>query len=109
MTELSKQTEQVEVKEGVVKFNKPFSFEGKEYTEIDLSAIEDLTVDDLEKAEDFLSNTGKITPVPEVSLSYLLYLASKATSTPLEFFKVLPAKEGLKVKRTVQGFLSGQE
>ena len=31
----------------ILKFRKPYMFEGKEYTEVDLSAMEDMTAEDL--------------------------------------------------------------
>ena len=31
----------------ILKFKKPYVFEGKEYTEVDLSAMEDMTAEDL--------------------------------------------------------------
>ena len=38
-----------------VKLRKPFSFEGKEYTDVDLSGLENLTGRDMEEIEKTLS------------------------------------------------------
>ena len=63
----------------ILKFRKPYMFEGKEYTEVDLSAMEDMTAEDL-------CAMGKIMT---------------------KFFKGLPPKEGIKLKNMVTGFLYG--
>ncbi|WP_437831534.1 hypothetical protein ACQRXC_08080 [Niallia taxi] len=94
---------------GLVKFNKPFSFEGEVHAEIDLSGIENLTGQDLDDAENMLMRVNKPSMVPEMSMTYLFFLASKATGKPQEFFFQLPAKDSLKVKRTVTSFLNAAE
>jgi Phage tail assembly chaperone proteins, E, or 41 or 14 len=110
---LEKTVENTEVKaekkEGVVQFKKPYSFEGKEYKEIDLSGVEDLSGQDLDDAENMLLKVNKPSMLPEMSMTYLFFLAAKATGQPQEFFFQLPAKESLKVKRTVMGFLNAEE
>lgn len=94
---------------GLVKFNKPFSFEGEVYAQIDLSGVENLTGQDLDDAENMLLRVNKPSMVPEMSMTYLFFLASKATGKPQEFFFQLPAKDSLKVKRTVTSFLNSAE
>ncbi|MGG4470033.1 phage tail assembly protein [Paenibacillus alvei] len=94
---------------GLVKFNKPFSFDGEVHAEIDLSGIENLTGQDLDDAENMLMRVNKPSMVPEMSMTYLFFLASKATGKPQEFFFQLAAKDSLKVKRTVTSFLNSAE
>jgi len=98
-----------EEKEGIVKFKEPYTFEGKQYTEIDLSGLEDLTGADLDEAENMLLKVNKPSMVPEMSMTYLFFLAAKATGQPQEFFFQLPARASLKVKRAVTGFLNAEE
>lgn len=98
-----------EEKEGIVKFKKTYTFEGKQYTEIDLNSLEDLTGADLDEAENMLLKVNKPSVVPEMSITYLFFLAAKATGQPQEFFTQLPAHESLKVKRAVMGFLNAEE
>lgn len=113
MTQLEKTTNSEAATEanvkGLVKFNKPFLFEGKTFTEIDLSGIENLTGQDLDDAENMLMRVNKPAMVPEMSMTYLLFLASRATGQPQEFFTQLRAQDSLKVKRTVTSFLNSAE
>lgn len=90
----------------IVTFRKPYNFEGKEYKEVDLSNIENLTADDLVETEKIFSASGGFSMVPELSPLYAFTIASRASKLPLEFFRHLPIKDGLAVKNTVVGFLN---
>lgn len=112
--ELANVTEEIkEVNEEeslLIKFSKPFRFEGKEYTEIDLSGLEDISAADMIAVNKLMSRGGSgIDVMPEVSLEYALNLAARATKQPVEFFIALPAKEALKIKNRVMGFLFGSD
>lgn len=84
----------------VLKLNKPYSFEGTEYSEIDLSALEDWSAVDLknaraqykklngDKEENIVTEMSMIEAVPE----YQWVVSSMATKLPVEFFMQLPAK-----------------
>lgn len=94
----------------LIKFKKPYLFDGKEYTEIDLSRFEDMTADDLlwvDKQYD-RSSPG-ISVMPEVKLRYALLMAARATQMPIEFFEMLPQREAMKIKTMVRGFLFGSD
>ncbi len=94
----------------ILKFKKPYKFEGKEYTEIDLSGLEDLSAADMIAVNKYMDRTATgIQVMPEVSLEYACVLASKATKMPIEFFTDLPPKQAIKVKNRVMGFLFGAE
>ena len=88
----------------IITFNKPYSFEGKEYTEIDMSKIEEMTAISLEEADKIYQSSGMVDALKEMSISYACIVASKVTGKPLEFFKNLPAKEAIKLKTLVTGF-----
>lgn len=90
----------------IVAFRKPYQFEGKEYKEIDLSGIDDLSGDDLIETEKIFSSSGGFSMVPELSPLYAFIIASRATKQPVEFFSRLPIKDGLAVKNAVVGFLN---
>lgn len=93
----------------VLKFRKPFSFDGKQYTEVDLSGLEDATAKDLEAVGRILEKQAKSTnpATMEMTMGYAQLLANRVTGLPLEFFKNLPAKEAMALKTTVVGFLYG--
>lgn len=89
----------------LVKFNKPYVFEDTTYTELDLSALENISTKDLLATDKLYYQTGNIAPQIEVTLAYVCIVASKVTKKPLEFFYGLPAKESMKVKTVVTNFL----
>lgn len=94
----------------VIKFKKPYRFEGKEYTEIDLSGLDDLTASDMIAVNKYMQRTtAGIDVMPEVSLEYACVLASKAAKLPIEFFINLPPREAMRVKNRVMGFLFGSD
>lgn len=95
----------------VVKFKKPYRFEGKEYTELDLSGMEDMTGTDMIAVNKIMQRTsaGMIDVMPEVSVEYAFYFAARAAKLPVEFFQNLPPKESMKVKNRVVGFLFGSD
>lgn len=48
-----------------------------------------------------------MTPIPEMTLPYAMYMAARASHKPVEFFKGLPPVEAMKLKNMVTGFLYG--
>lgn len=92
--------------EKVVVFSKPYEFEGESYEEVDLSGLENLSTTDLIEADKQFSTSGQFAMMNEVTIGYTIILAAKASKKPVEFFERLPAKEGIKVKNMVMGFLN---
>lgn len=94
----------------VIKLKKPYLFERKEYTEIDLSGMEDMTGADMIAVNKIMQRTSAgIDVMPEVSVEYAFYFAARAAKLPVEFFTNLPPKESMKVKNRVMGFLFGSD
>lgn len=91
----------------IFRFRKPYLFEGKEFTEVDLSSLEDTTAADLSAVNRILNKTGTVSPVPEMSMDFSIYMAARVAKLPVEFFQRLPAREALRLKNTVTGFLYG--
>lgn len=89
----------------LITFNKPYQFEGKEYTEIDLKGLENLTAADIEDADQQFSMTGKFDPSRENSMAYCMLVAAIATKKPIDFFRRLNAKDATKIKLQVTSFL----
>ena len=101
--------EDTEPEDLVLRFGKPYKFGGQEYTEVDLSGLEDVTAG-------VLGNVGKIVSkkapgmnpaLQEMSLTFCTYLAQRVAKLPLEFFTGLQAKEAIKLKAMVTNFLYG--
>lgn len=94
----------------VIKFKKPYIFEQKEYTELDLSGMEDMTGADMIAVNKIMQRSAAgIDVMPEVSVEYAFYFAAKAAKLPVEFFNGLPPRESMKVKNRVMGFLFGSD
>ncbi|MCI7474562.1 MAG: phage tail assembly protein [Clostridiales bacterium] len=93
----------------LVKFRKPYIFEDREYTEIDLHGLEDITAGQLEAVGRMLmKKRNTMNPATlEMTMDYANMVAMKVTGKPLEFFERLPGREGMKIKTTVVGFLYG--
>ena len=91
----------------VLKFRKPYKFEGQEYTEVDLSGMEDMTAGDLCAVAKLANRELGVTPIPEMTLPYAMYMAARASHKPVEFFKGMPPVEAMKLKNLVTGFLYG--
>ncbi len=84
--------------------SKPYTFECENYEEIDLSGLDDLTTDDLLKAERLYHNSGGSSINPETTALYSMILAHMTSKLPIEFFGNLPAKETMKIKKEVFNF-----
>ena len=90
-----------------IKLTKPFQFEGETYTEIDLSALEDLNTSQLVEAEKRFTRGGGISAIKEFDTDYACIIASIATGKPVEFFLALPARDGVALKNKVGSFFYG--
>ena len=95
--------------ESYVRFHKPYLFEGNLYAGIDLKRIENLSAKDMCEAEKYLSRQGIVSPLPEMTMEYIAFIANKATGQPIEFFKRLPPKDATKVKNRVTSFFYGED
>jgi hypothetical protein len=93
----------------VLQFSKPYTFEDEVYTDVDLSGIEDITASDMIAAQKVISKGGTVELLPEMSLQYACVIASRVTKRPIEFFTGLPAKEAMKLKNLVTGFIFGAD
>ena len=101
--------EDTELEDLVLRFGKPYKFGGQEYTEVDLSGLEDVTAGVLENVGKIAAkkNPGMNPALQEMSLTFCTYLAQRVAKLPLEFFTGLPAKEAIKLKAMVTNFLYG--
>ncbi len=99
--------EDTEPEDLVLRFNKPYKFGGVEYTEVDLSGLEDVTAGVLESVGKIVAkkNPGMNPALQEMSMTFCTYLAQRVAKLPLDFFTGLPAKEAIKLKAMVTNFL----
>lgn len=93
-------------KKNVMKLHKEVDFEGKKYTEIDLSGLDEMTTNDLIKARRMMETAnGTYDLYPELTQEFSCYLASIKTNLPYEFFVNMSAADGMELKRRVKSFL----
>ena len=99
----------VEDEHYVIKLTRPYEFERKVYTEIDLTGMEELTGTDMIAINKIMQRTTSVDldVMPEVSVEYACYFAARAAKLPVEFFFQLPPTVLMKVKNRVIGFLFG--
>ncbi len=107
--EIKKDEVSEEEVELVIKFKKPYKFEGKEISEIDLSGLENITGNDMVQVNKALSKQGQLPVLQEMQLEYAQEMAARVTGLPVEFFKGLSAKHSMKLKNTVSNFIHGEE
>ena len=70
--------------DNIVKFDKPYKFEGKEYDSLDLSGMERMTVQDLIDIQKNIGNELAAMSVMEMTTSFAQEMAVKATGKPVE-------------------------
>ena len=83
--------------------------EGKDYTEVDLSGMDDLSAEDMIAADRYLTRSGSFSVMPEMTLEYACFIATRAAKQPIEFFRGLPPKDALKVKNRVTSFFYSED
>lgn len=92
-----------------IELTKPITFENKEYKEIDLSGLENLSAESLCRADNRLTKMGIVAAVKETNCEFCAMIAAEATELPVEFFKALSAKDFSRIARAVQSFFLGAE
>jgi hypothetical protein len=92
----------------IITLSKTYHFEEKDYTELDFSGLEDLSAEDMIEADKYLSRNGNVSAMPEMSIMYACFIASRATDIPVEFFRKLSPKDAIKVKNRVTSFFYGE-
>ncbi|OUN27803.1 phage tail assembly protein [Blautia sp. An81] len=97
-----------EAEENIIKLSKTYDFEGEKIQELDFSGLENVTADDMIKANKVLASSGTVSVLPENDLHYTLIIAASATGHPIEFFKSLKPRDAIKVKNKVTSFFFGE-
>jgi len=88
----------------LLKFDKPYVFEGETYTELDLSALEQWNADTICKCERAYRKAYPQSLVPLMETEYRLLAARWATKKPIEFFKRMPPDLTYAVANVVLSF-----
>ena len=94
-----------------ITFNKPYTFEGQEYHELDMSGLEKLTIRDAVDIQKKLFNQQEVASMllSETTTAFTREVAAKATKLPIEFFKLAPRGVSKQIANTVKEFLNATE
>ena len=95
--------------ERMLELTRTYNFEGEPISAIDFSGLEDITADDMIRANNIMTNAGTVAVVPENNMHYALIIAASATGMPIEFFKQLKPRDAIKVKNMVTRFFYGTD
>lgn len=89
-----------------ITLSKPYSFEGKEYTELEIN-FDNLTGREVSQAKKDFIRSGNFYGgnILQTDMDFCVYLAAKAVDQPIEFMEGLPAKDYLTVSTLAAGFL----
>ena len=93
----------------ILKLTKEYDFEGEKISELDFSGFDDITTNDMIEASDVLTRAGRVVLNPEMDVQYCLHIAAAATHRPHEFFKILKARDVVRVKNKVRSYFFGRE
>lgn len=95
-------------KQLVVELPRPYTFEGKEYKEIDLRGLDALTIQDAIKIQRdlFMERDVAAAVLCETTTSFACGIAAKATGQPVEFFKLMPRWGVKRVVSAVRVYLN---
>ena len=85
----------------------PFTYEGKEYKELDLRKIKDLNTKQLERVEDVLLEEGKSTQAMWTTSRGATLLAAAANDMPFDWLDNAKAKDVMEVRNSVFAFFIG--
>lgn len=90
----------------IIKLSKKYTFEGKDYMEIDLSGIQEFSGRDLTEIDQQWKTASKATfaVLQEFDRQWCFITAARATRLPVEFFYGLPGKECVKVCDAVTAY-----
>ena len=109
IVEIATQDKKEEQESTKIKFTKTYLFEGESIGEIDMGGLENMTANDMIKANKVLNTSGNFSVLQEMTLEDALVIASSATGRPIEFFKGLCPRDAIKVKNSVGSFFFGEE
>ena len=98
----------VQAEESKMKLSKVYDFEGAKVSEIDFSGLENLTANDMIKANKVLNTSGNVTVLPETNLEYTLVIAASATDYPIEFYKQLAPRDAIQSQKQSHKLFSSE-
>ena len=109
--EVKVEGEQDQERRHVVTFKRPYLFERKEYAEVDLSGLDELTVKDAIEVQKQLFGQQEVAAslLTETTTAFAQALAVRASGKPVEFFKLMKKPFYRPVFRYVREYVMSTE
>lgn len=98
--------------ENIIELKKPYVFDDEELNSIDLTGLENLTMQDAIEAQKAVIGAGEdkiILYAPEASQAFIDEVAARATGRPVEFFNGMPIGLSSRVRSAVQTAFAAKE
>jgi hypothetical protein len=86
------------------KLSRPFKYDGEEITEIDMSAMLDLSASDLVQIDREMSRLGYTGTRQELTRQYAMLVAAKCMHKPGDFCDGMDARDSIRLKEYVVTF-----
>lgn len=93
----------------IIRFSKPYRFEGKNYAGVDLSGMQNLRAKDIWKIDRNYRNAGNLGVLKEMDNEYTCRVAAAASGMPVEFFMGMALADMVKVRTKVSDFFYPKE
>lgn len=93
----------------IFKLKKSVVFESNEYTQFDLSGLEELSGEEYGSLLKQTENLDGVDMIPEKSLTFAYLAAAKVTGLPYDFFKKLGAKDTCRLRYAVSSFFLSED
>lgn len=90
-----------------LKFDKPYTFEHKEYEGIDLSGLDQMTIRNAIDIQKKMQTEGETAAMilPETATAFARAVATEATHYPIEFFKLAPRRVSRQIRDAVREYI----
>ena len=82
----------------------PFTYDGKEYKEIDLRKLKDITTQHIERVEEALISEGKATQAMWTTIRGATLLAAVMNDMPFDWLDNAKAKDAVTIRNAVFAF-----
>lgn len=87
-----------------IELSRTYKFEGEEISSLCFTRLEDVTAENMIRANNIMMNDGTAVVVPENTLYFALIIAADTTGLPIEFFKQLKPKDAMAVRQFITNY-----
>lgn len=87
-----------------IELSRTYKFDGEEISSLHFTRLEDVTAENMIRANNIMMNSGTSVVVPENTLYFALIIAADTTGLPIEFFMQLRPKDAMEVRRFITNY-----